>query len=90
MSRILFICLYACMLAGHGKFVDAELVSALTTTATAAAAHLTQLAETNPKARSVMKGQLRIAAKLTLGFMQAIKDPALYDAIMQLRRMLSS
>lgn len=76
--------------AGRGKFVDADLVSALTATAAAAAAHLAQLAETHPQARSVLKGEMRLGAKLTTGFMQAIKDPALYATIMQLRATLSS
>ena len=74
---------------GRGKFVDAELTGALTSTAAAAAAQLVVLADSSPGARSLMKGDMKVGSKISVGFLQAIKDPGLYGALIDLRKILS-
>ncbi|KAG2431939.1 hypothetical protein HYH02_013157 [Chlamydomonas schloesseri] len=74
---------------GRGRHVDPALISALTATAATAAHELAVLADTQPQARRVLQGELGLGRKISIPFLQAIKDPPLYEALLELRKNIS-
>eukprot|EP00198_Chlamydomonas_reinhardtii_P006725 XP_001696061.1 predicted protein [Chlamydomonas reinhardtii] len=71
---------------GRGRYVDPALISALTSTAATAAHELAVLADTQPQARRVLQSELGLARKISISFLQAIKDAPLYEALLELRK----
>ncbi|KAG2445493.1 hypothetical protein HXX76_000109 [Chlamydomonas incerta] len=74
---------------GRGRHVDPDLISALTATAATAAHELAVLADTQPDARRVLQGELGLGRKISIPFLQAIKDVPLYEALLELRKNIS-
>ncbi|GLI65706.1 hypothetical protein VaNZ11_009222 [Volvox africanus] len=74
---------------GHGRYVDPDLISALTSTAATAARELAVLADTVAEARRMMISDMGLRSKVNPPFLQAIKNSPLQEALVELRKNLS-
>ncbi|GIL58130.1 hypothetical protein Vafri_12986 [Volvox africanus] len=73
---------------GHGRYVDPDLISALTSTAATAARELAVLADTVAEARRMMISDMGLRSKVNPPFLQAIKNSPLQEALAELRKNL--